>query len=170
MNAFDFSLSLDEVCDPTLFLGEYSSIWRGSPGGDGLIGDEDRDIREDHFRVLDFGQLVLEDVFLAKEGSIHGEENLRRLKARGSILLGAKSFSTLWKDYKKKGSESILEMLRKKKGIVRMYFFGTRFRCPPGSRRILYLYVQQDTWHYSDDNLGNMWRASRPSASLVVAS
>lgn len=161
-----FKLACDKAFSPTEFIGQGWTVWKGPADGNGLEGDEDRDVREDALTVIDWEQVLLEDHLQEKESSVHGEEKLRRAIASGRIQLGGKAFLSLWEDYKANGENSVLEKLRRK-GVTRIYFFGLRLRNPDGDRYVLCLYVDGSEWLWGCNWLRNHWRASSPSASLA---
>lgn len=56
-----FKLACDKSFSPTEFIGQGWTVWKGSADGNGLEGDEDRDVREDSLSVIDWEQVLLED-------------------------------------------------------------------------------------------------------------
>lgn len=169
---FCLELALTKAFDPAVFIRKDWKVWRGPADGNGLEGEEDRDVREDSLELVDFERLILETNLQGKETLVHGEEKLRRLKAGENIRLGGKTFLALWEDYQArkaegKPEESVLERLRKSKKITCIYFFGLVVRSPGGGRRVLYLYFGGGEWDWDHSWLGYRWSANGPSASLA---
>ncbi|MDD2731817.1 MAG: hypothetical protein PHI53_01325 [Candidatus Pacebacteria bacterium] len=167
-----FPLKLAPSFNLAKFIGEDWSVWKGPANGNGLEGEEDRDVREDSLTAIDFEKLILETNLQTGEISISGEEKLRRLKEGKNIRLGARAFLALWNDYQAhkaegKPQESVLEKLRRSKNMTCIHFFGTILRGLDGTRRVLYLYFdgRERDWCY--DWLGNHWSAGCPSALLA---
>lgn len=161
-----FKLACAKTFNPTEFLGEGWSVWKGPADGDGLEGEEDCDKRADELEVVDWEQVFFETHLKEGETSIQGEEKLKRAKASGNIQLGAKHFLSLWDDYQQNGKNSILEKLRAK-GITRIYFFGTVLRLPSGGRCVLCLYFGGGRWSWGCSWLGGRWVSNDPSVSLA---
>lgn len=165
-------IALAKAFNPVEFIGKDWSVWKGPADGNGLKGEEDRDVREEELNVVDFEQLILETNLQGEETVVNGEEKLRRLKAGKNIRLGGKAFLALWEDYKAreaegKPEESVLEKLRKSKKVTCIYFFGFVLRGPFGGRGVLYLYFDGREWYWYDRWLGCDWRVDGPSASLA---
>lgn len=149
--------------NPTQFLGEGWSIWRGPADSDGLSGDEEQDERSLALAKMDLSKVRLETC-LWGEASISGEEKLRRLKAAGHIRLDAKIFQILWEN-KDKIPESWKEKIN---GNTRYIFFdGTTLRGPEGGRYILCLYWSGGEWRRYCSWLEFDWFDSSPSAVLA---
>lgn len=161
-----FKLACNKFPSPKAFIGKGWAVWKGPVDGNGLEGEEDRDVREDALLVIDWEQVLLEDHLEEEEASIYGEEKLWRAIASGKIQLGGNAFFSLWTDYKTNCELSILEKLRHN-GVTRIYFFGLRLRNPDGDRSVLCLYVDGSEWHWRCPRLSSHWDASHPSASLA---
>ena len=159
-------LGCNKVFSPTEFIGQDWTVWKGPIDGNGLEGDEDRDVREDNLSVIDWEQVILETHLQGDETTVHGEEKLKRAIASGKIQLGGKAFLSLWEDYHVNRENSVLEKLRRK-GVTRIYFFGLRLRSPRGFRRVLFLCVSGSEWDWRCRWLNDRWRVSVPSASLA---
>lgn len=161
-----FNLACDKAFSPTEFIGQGWTVWKGPVAGNGLIGQEDRDVREDDIMVIDWKQVLFEDHLQEKEFSIHGEEKLKRAIASCGIQLGGKAFLSLWEDYQANGKNSVLEKLRCN-GFRCIYFFGLCLRSSIGNRSVLRLYANDYRWWWGDNWLSGRWSASRPSISLI---
>jgi hypothetical protein len=161
-----FKLACDQPFSPAEFIGQGWTVWKGPANGNGLEGDEDRDVREDDLSVIDWDQILLETHLQGEETSVHGEEKLRCIIASGNIQLGGKAFLSLWEDDQANRKNSVLEKLRRK-GVTRIYFFGLRLRNPDGNRCVLCLYWYDGRWSWDYDWLGNRWGDRSPSAVLA---
>jgi len=162
-----FKLACDKSFFPTKFIGDGWTVWKGPADGNGLEGEEDRDVREDTLSVIDWDQVLLETHLWEVETSVQGEEKLKRATAGSNIQLGGKAFLSLCKDYQANGENSVLEKLRRK-GVTRIYFFGLRLRSPDGLRNVLYLYFHSSGgWDWHCHWLGGCWVFKNPSASLA---
>lgn len=151
---------------PAYFLGNGWAVWKGPIDGDGLNGQEDRDVREDDLSDINWSQVMFETNLKKDEKFVYGEEKMKRLKAGNNIRLGGRSFLFLWHDYRVNGSDSILESLSKS-GIENIYFFGLVLRGPNSQRLILYLGKDiQNKWHWSYTNLNLSFSIIKPSASI----
>jgi len=165
-------LAFAQAFDSAKFIGKNWSVWKGPADGNGLEGEEDRDVREDNLSIVDFEQLILETNLQEEETVVNGEEKLKRLKAGKNICLGGKAFLALWEDYQArkaegKPEESVLEKLRKAKNMTCIYFFGLVLRGPCGYRFVLYLYFSGEEWYWLYGWLVDDWHAGDPSASLA---
>lgn len=164
-------LALTKALDPS-FINKDWKVWKGSADGNGLEGDEDRDVREDALNVVDFEQLILETNLQGEETVVNGEEKLLRLKAGRNIRLGGKALLALWEDYQArkaegKPEESVLEKLHESKKVTCIYFFGLVLRRPNGNRLVLCLSFFGSEWYWGYCWLGGGWNSSGPSASLA---
>lgn len=135
-----FVLKLASSFDSTEFIGKGWSVWKGPADGNGLEGDEDRDVREDDLAEIDWSHVEFETCLKEGESCITGEEKFCRLKKSGKICYGGRAFLSLWKDYQEKGESSVLENLYRTKGITYVDFFGLILRTSDGYRRVLYLF------------------------------
>ncbi|MFA5318049.1 MAG: hypothetical protein WC323_01045 [Patescibacteria group bacterium] len=161
-----FKLACDKPFSPTEFIGAGWTVWKGADSGNGLEGKEDRDTREDDLSVIDWEQVLLETHLQEGETSVKGEEKFKRAIASGNIQLGGKAFLSLWEDYQADRGNSVLEKLRRK-GVMRIYFFGLRLRDPHGFRLVLCLYFGGSEWHWYFFWLDDGWDGNGPSASLA---
>jgi hypothetical protein len=75
--------------DPTRFLGQGSSIWRGPADGKGIEGEEDQDPRSVALTELDFSNVAFDNFLKESESVITGEEKLVRMKASPRIRYDA---------------------------------------------------------------------------------
>lgn len=135
-------LDCSETFDPVTFpgLGKDWPVWKGLATGKGLEGEEDRDSRADALTQLDPTTIQFETCLKDEETRIRGEEKLSRLKKKTDrIRLSGNQFLALWSDYKARGKDSVLEWLRKNRGITYLDFFGLVLRDPDGYRSVLYL-------------------------------
>ena len=125
--------------DPPTFVGEGFSIWRGPADGLGLTGQEAQDARALLLTEVDFTKVTFETALRNGESQITGEEKLSRLIASGVIRLDAGVSLALWNDYEKNKAGSMLEWLRKEKGITYLDFFGTILHAHFINRYVPYL-------------------------------
>lgn len=72
------------------FNPNYFTIWKGSPDGDGLEGQEDQDSDSLALESLDLNEVQLVSVLRKGELWIQGEERVKRLKEANYILLDAR--------------------------------------------------------------------------------
>lgn len=144
--------------DPAKLLGPDWSIWRGPADGDGLTGEEDQDARSLALTEIDFSKICLKTYLKEEEEFIPGEEWLRRIKAAGRIRLDAKVFQVIWKN-----RNSIPKSWKDKA----VFFCGTTFRGPDGSRYVLYLCWLEGGWRWRYSWLGYDWYSHVPSAVLA---
>ena len=150
--------------NPTEFLGEGWSIWKGPADGDGLSGNEEQDEKSLALTELDLSKIQLATCLNKGEDYIKGEERLKRLKKGNFIRLDAQIFLTLWQN-----QHLIPEAWKEKinSHITFIYFHGTTLRSPRGDRSALCLYWFDGGWYWDCDWLGGVWRASAPSAVLA---
>lgn len=160
------SLILDcsQPLDISAMLGKSWSVWLGPADGNGKSGDPDVDPRADALAEVDFSQVMFENCLEPDESRITGNEKLRRLNEKPGILHGGRQFQVLWSDYQARGENSVLEHLRKTKGITYIDFFGLRLRGPDGGRYVLYLYWDGGHWGWDYYWLGLGWDDRRYSA------
>ncbi|OGD32128.1 hypothetical protein A3C91_03185 [Candidatus Azambacteria bacterium RIFCSPHIGHO2_02_FULL_52_12] len=154
--------------NPAEFLGGGWSIWKGPADGDGLSGEEDQDERSLMITELDLAELLFETCLKEKEEYIAGEEKLKRLKTKNSVLLGGRQFLALRQDWQKNGSESALEWLYETKGATYLDFPGLVLRRPDG-RRCLLAFCRDGggRWGWGYYWLGGDWFGDNPSAVLA---
>jgi len=109
---------------------------------------------------MDFAQVQFVTCLKEKETSIEGKGKLRRLKEEQLSLIrhGGNQFLALWQDYQKNGADSVLEWLRKTKGITYLDFFGLILRSPRGHWYVLCLYWLGGSWHWRCYGLDEGWR------------
>jgi hypothetical protein len=92
-------------------------------------------------------------------GSVGGEENLKRLRATGKRLLDVRVMEELFQH-----PELIPESWKK---VGAVYFWGTIFRNSDGYRFVAYLCWDGVAWYWSSFWLDNAWRSLSPAASLA---
>lgn len=148
------------------FFGREWNIWKGAIDERGLDGDEAQDVHAMTIMELDATKMRFEACLRAGEKSIQGEEKSKRLLTLGKPLAGARQFFALWLDYRANGKKSVLEWLRREKGITYLDFFGTILRNPKGSRCVLCLDWFAGRWRFRFRWLGNNWFASDVSVVL----
>ncbi len=150
--------------NPTTFIGPGWTIWRGPANGDGLYGDMEQDLDSLALKEVDWANF---ETFLHPgETSITGEEKFAQLKKSGKIVLDALVGEALLVDYKSRGSASVLENLRRERGIKYLDFFGTILRNPDGGRCVLYLCSVGGQWHWRVRRLSDRWHSWHFSAYL----
>jgi len=78
--------------DPTSFLGEGWSIWRGPVKGNGLEGEESQDSRSLTLSEVDVASIRFENMLNEEDGEtiVKGEEKILRLKMAKSVRLDAR--------------------------------------------------------------------------------
>ncbi|OGZ90320.1 MAG: hypothetical protein A2599_03310 [Candidatus Staskawiczbacteria bacterium RIFOXYD1_FULL_39_28] len=167
-----FKLALDKAFNPSEFVGSGWTVWKGPADGTGLEGDEDC-VAEP--AVVDFERIALETHLQESDnGSVHGEEKMRRARASKNRQLGGRTFLGLWNDWlvckaAGKPEDSILEHLRRagKIGTV-VYFFGLVLRDPYGRRCVLCLGFDGGRWYWDCRWLGrHLFFSDGPSVSLA---
>ncbi len=150
--------------NPSTFIGEGWSFWKGPIDGNGLKGKAAQDERSLVLSEVDLSQVRFETMLKDGESSIRGEEKLERLKASGNIRLDAKILQTLWEN-KHFIPESWKERVN---GNIRYIFFcGTELRSSDGDRFLLCLYWGVGGWGWYYDWIGRGWGASYLLAGLV---
>ena len=85
--------------DPTRFLGDRFTVWKGSVNGDGLVGEEDRDGRNFMVEFIRFSNIGFETCLEDGQVILPGEEKLRLLRRKNILCLGGDAFLSLWLDY-----------------------------------------------------------------------
>ena len=153
--------------NPVKFISENWTIWCGRADGNGKEGEEAQDVRSLALSEIDWSKIIFETSLLEGETSITGEEKLRRLIESGVIRLDAAVGESLWSDYQSNKENSVLERLRRERGITYLDFFGTILRGPSGSRRVLCLGWRVGGWHWGVRWLGDDWYADHVSPVLV---
>lgn len=153
--------------DPAKFIRNGYGFWRGPVDGDGLSGERDWDERSYALTQINFSQVAFLTCLKDREPFVSGEEKYNRLKADGRIRLGANVFLALWLDYKVNGENSILEWLRKNKGITYLDFFGDILRDSFDIRSVLYLHGRGGGWRWGCRWLGDGRNADASAAVLA---
>jgi len=150
--AFSMTIKLTENFDAAAFVGQGWSVWRGPADGNGLEGEEDKDVREDALVEVDWSKVLFNTMVSGFEPQITGEEKLRRLKETGKIRLGGRAFLSLWQNYQDKKEDSVLERLHQISGIPSLNyfaFFGTVLRHHrEGNRCLLSLHFDGREWRW----------------------
>lgn len=131
--------------DPAKFIGKGWSI-------------AEQDERSLVLSEVNLRNIRLETMLKDGEGSVQGEEKLRRLKKSGHIRLDAKVFYALWEN------KSLIPESWKGKTI---YFDGTILQNPDGNRYVLYLFWSGDEWRWYCLWLKRGWYGDNPSAVLA---
>ncbi len=149
--------------NPSTFIGDGWSIWKGPIDGDGLEGEEAQDQRSLALYQLDLSAIRFRTMLKRGETSITGRERLERLKTSGNICLDAKVFQTLWEN-----KNLIPESWKKKmEGDPHfIYLDGTILCGPDGRCYVLSFYWLDKKWRWSYRLLHNNWGASRSSSVL----
>jgi len=126
--------------------------------GKGWTIDE-QDERSLQLTEIDLNAVLLQDMLRPEDnGSIQGEEKLKRLKKAGHVRLDAAVFKALW------DNQHLIPESWKSKYV---YFDGTVLRSPNGCRRVLYFYCDGSRWGWDYHWLDNNTLGNRPSAVLV---
>lgn len=129
--------------DPTKFIGQGWTIWRGPKDGNGLEGEEEQDRRSLALTELNLSQVRFENCLKPDEIFHTGEERLTRLLAQGGIRLDVGVFWHLWQN-KHLIPASWKEPIN---GNTRFVFFdGTTLRDSDGNRYALCLYWNGVEW------------------------
>lgn len=148
-------LNCSRPFDPTAFINKGWTV-------------AEQDERALSLTEIDVSKVSFETCLKSGEARIEGEEKLKRFKARPDLVpLGATQCQALLDDYKTKGTESILEWLRKEQGITYLDFFATILRNPDGRRYVLYLCWHDGEWFWYYLWLGRGWGAGGHSAALA---
>ena len=149
--------------DPSKFIGEGWTIWRGPTDGDGLTGEEDQDPRSLALTELDITRIQFKDMLKSGESYVNGEEKQKRLAQAGHICLDARIFQTMWEN------QHLIPAIYKEPigGNTRCtYFDGTKLRSPGGDRCVLSLYWNGGRWRWGYSWLDRDWRGRSPSVVL----
>ena len=154
-----------KLFNPAEFIGAGWSVWRGPVNGNGLEGDEERDLRSATLTELDINQVQLVTHLKGRELVTIGEERIKRLKTDGRIRLDENVFQAFW------NNKDLIPARFKERvnGNIQFIFFdGIVLRGPDGYRFALYLYFGDDgswLWYYSW--LDRARGARNPSAVLA---
>jgi hypothetical protein len=160
-------LQLAQSFNPAEFIGSGWTVWKGPADGDGLEGEEDRDLREDALTELDLANLMFETCLEEGESRITGEVKLERLKKAGKTRLGGR-FLALWQNYEKNKGDSLLEYLHKTRKLTYLDFFGLVLRSSDGCRYVPFFYRSDGgSWHWDCKWLINVWDRGDVSAGLA---
>jgi len=120
---------------------------------------DEQDERSLQLTEIDLSAVRMEDMLRPEDnGSIQGEEKLKRLKKAGHVRLDAAVFKALW------DNQHLIPESWKSKYV---YFDGTVLRSPNGCRRVLYFYCDGSRWGWDYHWLDNNTLGNRPSAVLV---
>jgi hypothetical protein len=151
--------------NPSKFIGQGWTVWKGPVEGDGLSGKEEQGSRSLAFTEIDFDRVFFETCLFAGETHISGEEKIIRHAKMGHICADAKIGQELLNE---KGQKTLLYLL-KEKGIEYLELPDTTLRSPRIERYTLYLYwaPREREWGWSYEWLKRERGASRPS--LVLA-
>ena len=165
MNIENTVIEIDRLrpFDPKIFIGEWDTIWHGPMDGDGLVGDEEQDVRSLIITRLDTSKLVGQTGFIDKEYSIYGEERRGRL-LRSSIQLDAKICQALYEE----DGWPTLNTLRTQFGVSWFEFLGTTFRDAFGRRFVLYLYYINNSWRWDCELLRHWHGGGRVALGLPL--
>ena len=148
--------------NPAEFIGVGWSIWRGPADGNGLKGEEERDLRSAMLTELDLDQVQLVTCLKRGESVITGEERIKRLKADGRICLDENAFKAFWEN-----REQLPARFKERvnDNIQFIFFDGVVLRRPDGNRYTLFLYFYGlGSWDWGCRWLGCDRGASSPSA------
>lgn len=129
--------------------------------------EAERDERSYALTEIDFSQVLLETCLEKNEDRITGETKLKRLKEKELIRLGGQQFLALWLDYQANKENSVLEWLRKTRGITYLDFPGLVLLYPDGSRYVLYLFWYGGQWYWDYYWLDYVWDGRHFSAALA---
>lgn len=125
---------------------------------------EEQDERSLALAEVDIAAIRFETMFNDGETRITGEEKLKRLKSAGYVRLDAKVFQTFWEN-----QYLIPERFKEKtNGNTTFVFFdGSVFRSPYGSRSVLFLFWIDSRWNWRYAWLADDLNANNPSAVLA---
>ncbi len=162
-------LQLVESFDPAEFRTNLT-LWRGPKDGNGLKGAvevyEPADLKE-----VNPDRILFEHFLTDADGnSIRGEIKLDRAKESKKILLGGRTCLSFWRDCQTNGENSVLEWLRRNKGITWMDFPGVVLRSSVGDRCLLGLCFHGRVWCWAYVWLDDDWDRVSPSAVLEQVS
>ena len=153
--------------NPSEFVGSGWAIWRGAKNTNGLKGKEKQDTRSLALKEVDWSKVLFETCLKEGETRITGEEKLIRLEVSSRILLDAGIGRDLFLDYQSNKENSVLEKLRRERGITYLDFFGTILRNSDGYRYVLCLDWDVGRWYWRVRWLDRAWSAFGPSAVLA---
>ena len=153
---------------PSDFINPGWTIWRGTKKTDGLKGKEKQDARSLALKEVDWSKVLFETCLKKGETRITGENKLIRLEGSGSIILDAGISQDLFFDYQSNKDNSVLEKLRRERGIKYLDFFGTILRSPDGSRYVMGLCWIHGLWDWRVHCLNDTYYDNELSA--VIAS
>jgi hypothetical protein len=147
------------------FVGARWTIWKGPATGDGLEGTEEQDVRSLALAEIDVNQIRLVTTLKDHETSVKGEERLKRLRAKGQILLDAAIFFMLWRN-----QHLIPEAWKERvNGNIQFITFdGTVLRGSGGDRYVLCLFWYDGGWDWGVDWL--VFDFDQDGVSAVLAS
>lgn len=166
-------LIITKKFDPTKFIGEGYTTWRGPIDGKGLSGEEEIDLRSLALTEIDPAKFIFETCIGKGGDAISGVEKLRRLKKEKPKLIrfAGNVFLSLWLDYQANKENSVLEWLYKNLGVTFMDFPGQIFRSPTGRHDVLYFYRHKDdgSWKQHCGWLDVRWIYDNPSVCYLEA-
>ncbi|TAK57792.1 hypothetical protein EPO17_01015 [Patescibacteria group bacterium] len=153
--------------DPSTFIGQGWTIWKGEASGNGLSGEEEQDKRSLIITELDASKLTKEGNFLTglegNESVIVGEKKLARLIVK-AIQADAKIAEALYKEEGQKTLRFLYDTL----GVTWMEFLGTVLRGPGGGRFALCLCrLGSGGWGWCCDWLDSGRDAGNPALGLA---
>lgn len=141
--------------DLSASIGHGWKQWHGDIAGEGIDGQPDAEIRRLP-KNINFAQVCYIPWGTINNHGISGDCVLTRLKDTTYVRLGTEHFAALWQDYHAEKDNSVLEWLRKKRGITFICFAGDVFRDPHGERMILSLVRKETTWHWRPWSLAHI--------------
>ncbi|OGM98600.1 MAG: hypothetical protein A3C71_02820 [Candidatus Yanofskybacteria bacterium RIFCSPHIGHO2_02_FULL_43_15c] len=154
-----------KLFNPATFIGAGWSVWRGPASGDGLEGEEERDLRSAALAELGLDKVQLVTCLKRGESVMTGEVRVKRLKSDGRIRLDENAFKAFWEN-----REQLPARFKERvNGDIQFIFFdGVVLRSPDGDRCVLCLcFDGGGSWGWGCDWLGRGRSAGDPSAVLA---
>lgn len=145
----EYTLNCTSTFNPSSFLGEQWSLWRGPRNGNGADGEIDQSERSLQLEKIDWSKVQFVHCLQNDEQILSGETKIQRLKESGDIYLGGNAFLSLWLNYQEAKNHSVLEWLNHAQGITCIDFMGSVLRNKDGHRYVLYLYRDDTDWKWS---------------------
>lgn len=153
--------------NPTEFIGEGWSIWRGPADGGGLEGELEQDNRSlamteiDLFKIIFFG-----DDLRSFEAKRTGEERLKHLAGTNLIKLDLGILQSFL-DNENRVAVAFNKRDNNNGEVVFYFFDGQTLRNPDGERCTLYLCWNNGEWIWNYDRLSSERRTNSPSVVLA---
>jgi len=146
------------------------TFWKGPTTGNGLTGEEERDLVSVNLGQVDLALVELSDGSeFPGEKNFSGEGKIARLKRQRYVLLGSTVSSGIWENYQacQNKSESVLEKWYEQTGVTYVDFLGDVFRNNKGERLAVYFSrLRSGEWKMDYRFLNEIWRMAHVTAVL----